>query len=761
MDYDDFEYEEDDGDMRARALEEELARMTGAGSHKGGGGAHGGGQGRNRFPSINGRNGPATGAKKQQQGPPQSKANATHLPHLNGAHNGQSAHAHHGSNGSMLGDSGHAKLMFPSVHGGGQGPSSDPRHVPHPAARPVPQPAAQWGREGPAANGGFQPSYPPAPQPYAQHAQQQQPASFGPRQPGVGAFAYQQPPVPQQHPQQRYPVAQHVQQQQQHVAPASQPSKFVPQPHFQPVQRQGFRAPPVAPAFDAPLQLQPQQAPSMYGGSFVAAAPQPMYAGSYVGQPAFPPGAVIYGDPLMASTYPPSQRSSSQNSNSRLSQFGAGNSVRQTPTSKWGPSGRAAAGQALPPQWAAQQAAGAQYAGVPVYNAGPIYVPVGMGPGMAVATPVYASLANPFAFGAGGAAIVLQQGAQAPFPVQAADAQQPHAPASKHAAPATKTNAGRALKRVSSDGRGPARGQQGQHHPPQRANQGTGQTSPTPSASSSQSKGYFYSTRSFVEGNSNPFYADAPGEGEPAAPEEPPAEDAAYGEDEPQDDGQGGLPTIDEKRRLKRYVEPPKDKPVENREKDLSMEYKPYTLKDYQLLEKTPIKLGGLGPDKRSDHYLEKLEKSQRQKEYANKVREQHMSTSIPVAEPAQKPAAVVRKGSSREDDLRQSKREAMLQYAATVPKPRVKRRSWNTSHRAGDHGSGSDRDASEGDNAHDDKHRHDIDAALREEAEGGYAEEEEFEEDEDAEARMLALLAQRHEQNKASAAAIRKELHL
>ncbi|GAB1602341.1 jhy protein homolog [Argonauta hians] len=94
--------------------------------------------------------------------------------------------------------------------------------------------------------------------------------------------------------------------------------------------------------------------------------------------------------------------------------------------------------------------------------------------------------------------------------------------------------------------------------------------------------------------------------------------------------------------------------------------YKVYTVDDYRKMDKE-VKLGRLGPDLDSDDLKEKIERRQRQAEYARKVHEENRTaiSSKPLAPPPCPPLTLTKE--------QESKRKMAIQYSKTVPKPAVK----------------------------------------------------------------------------------------
>eukprot|EP00128_Syssomonas_multiformis_P015231 Colp12_sorted_trinity150504_noHs@33374 len=116
---------------------------------------------------------------------------------------------------------------------------------------------------------------------------------------------------------------------------------------------------------------------------------------------------------------------------------------------------------------------------------------------------------------------------------------------------------------------------------------------------------------------------------------------AHHTRDHIRDHTRGGLPPV--------KGAMPKEVPYSQRR---DVNYKPYSLSDYQSINKE-IKLGGLGPDKQSDEFMTKAQKIQKQKEYAQAVRNLHAGhiPAVPVEEKPEKKAR---------EDGKKTKRDAV-----------------------------------------------------------------------------------------------------
>ncbi|XP_014779955.1 uncharacterized protein LOC106876064 isoform X2 [Octopus bimaculoides] len=100
--------------------------------------------------------------------------------------------------------------------------------------------------------------------------------------------------------------------------------------------------------------------------------------------------------------------------------------------------------------------------------------------------------------------------------------------------------------------------------------------------------------------------------------------------------------------------------------RNANFKYKVYTVEDYRKMQKE-VKLGRLGPDLDSENLKEKLEKRQRQAEYARRVHEENKTSisSKPLAPPPCPPPSFTKEQENR--------RKMAIEYSKTVPKPTVK----------------------------------------------------------------------------------------
>ncbi|XP_029636682.1 jhy protein homolog isoform X1 [Octopus sinensis] len=100
--------------------------------------------------------------------------------------------------------------------------------------------------------------------------------------------------------------------------------------------------------------------------------------------------------------------------------------------------------------------------------------------------------------------------------------------------------------------------------------------------------------------------------------------------------------------------------------RNADFKYKVYTVDDYRKMQKE-VKLGRLGPDLDSENLKEKLEKRQRQAEYARRVHEENKTSlsSKPLAPPPCPPQSFTKEQENR--------RKMAIEYSKTVPKPAVK----------------------------------------------------------------------------------------
>ncbi|ELU09475.1 hypothetical protein CAPTEDRAFT_223668 [Capitella teleta] len=110
--------------------------------------------------------------------------------------------------------------------------------------------------------------------------------------------------------------------------------------------------------------------------------------------------------------------------------------------------------------------------------------------------------------------------------------------------------------------------------------------------------------------------------------------------------------------------------------KNRKFEYKTYTLKDYKSL-KNDIKLGGLGPEFENENLREKKDKVTRQREFARQVQEKNKQLGRKPGRPKLPPPGVVEE--EAEDDILHRRRIA-LEYAKSVPKPKVAPKTKNVS---------------------------------------------------------------------------------
>lgn len=102
------------------------------------------------------------------------------------------------------------------------------------------------------------------------------------------------------------------------------------------------------------------------------------------------------------------------------------------------------------------------------------------------------------------------------------------------------------------------------------------------------------------------------------------------------------------------------------RQRDPQQHYKVYSVDDYRKMQKE-VKLGKLGPDLDSETLREKVEKRQKQFDYAKKVYEankESLKSQKPAAPP--KPQRFI-------TEEQQNRRKLAIEYAKSVPKPLVK----------------------------------------------------------------------------------------
>ncbi|XP_050416018.1 uncharacterized protein LOC126829887 [Patella vulgata] len=95
--------------------------------------------------------------------------------------------------------------------------------------------------------------------------------------------------------------------------------------------------------------------------------------------------------------------------------------------------------------------------------------------------------------------------------------------------------------------------------------------------------------------------------------------------------------------------------------------YKIYNLKDYRKMQKE-VRLGSLGPDLDSSSHKERIEKFQRQSDYARMVNERNKKQAAS-STVSRRPPSYPRK---EQDDI-MNKRRMAVEYSKTIPKPQVK----------------------------------------------------------------------------------------
>ncbi|CAD8189987.1 unnamed protein product [Paramecium pentaurelia] len=97
---------------------------------------------------------------------------------------------------------------------------------------------------------------------------------------------------------------------------------------------------------------------------------------------------------------------------------------------------------------------------------------------------------------------------------------------------------------------------------------------------------------------------------------------------------------------------------------DKSQRYKPYTLKDYEIMKKTAdAKLGGLGPNLSGDEWVKEKEKVLKRQEFAEQVR-QFNSTNI-----------ITTRISETKQSETNSRIKAM-DFARNIPKPQIRKKN-------------------------------------------------------------------------------------
>ena len=112
---------------------------------------------------------------------------------------------------------------------------------------------------------------------------------------------------------------------------------------------------------------------------------------------------------------------------------------------------------------------------------------------------------------------------------------------------------------------------------------------------------------------------------------------------------------------------------------NLVTNYKPYTLSDYKKLKKQGTgKPGGLGPDTKSEEHQQKVKKAIRQKEYSVTVKQRNTSESY--HDNTKNRHAATTKAVSVQRQEANTRRSKAMEYAKTVPKPvksKITQNSW------------------------------------------------------------------------------------
>ncbi|CAK67111.1 unnamed protein product (macronuclear) [Paramecium tetraurelia] len=94
-----------------------------------------------------------------------------------------------------------------------------------------------------------------------------------------------------------------------------------------------------------------------------------------------------------------------------------------------------------------------------------------------------------------------------------------------------------------------------------------------------------------------------------------------------------------------------------------SQRYKPYTIKDYEIMKKTAnAKLGGLGPNISGDEWAKEKEKVQKRQEFAEQVR-QFNSTNI----------ITIKSKETKQPEI--NARQKAMEFARNIPKPVAKKK--------------------------------------------------------------------------------------
>ena len=102
---------------------------------------------------------------------------------------------------------------------------------------------------------------------------------------------------------------------------------------------------------------------------------------------------------------------------------------------------------------------------------------------------------------------------------------------------------------------------------------------------------------------------------------------------------------------------------------NLGTNYKPYTLSDYKKLKKQGTgKPGGLGPDTKSEEHQQKVDKAIRQKEYSVVVKQRNTSESYHNITKNRRTATTKEVSVQRQEA--NARRLKAMEYAKTVPKP-------------------------------------------------------------------------------------------
>ncbi|CAD8182617.1 unnamed protein product [Paramecium octaurelia] len=96
---------------------------------------------------------------------------------------------------------------------------------------------------------------------------------------------------------------------------------------------------------------------------------------------------------------------------------------------------------------------------------------------------------------------------------------------------------------------------------------------------------------------------------------------------------------------------------------DDSQRYKPYTIKDYEMMKKTAnAKLGGLGPNISGEEWAKEKEKLHKRQEFAEQVRQFNSTNIITIKNKETKPSEV-------------NARQKAIEFARNIPKPVAKKK--------------------------------------------------------------------------------------